>query len=486
MFRYLKKLARRVVQKIARVAFDSLDYDEVAVHVSAALDYDRIASAIDHGRIAQHVLDGFNYEAIASNLSGTFDYDRIPTQVLAAVTYEHIVSQALASVNYDQIVRQLTAALPYDQIASQLVASVNYEQIISALDYEKIASHAMASLDPQRVISAVDYDKAAASISCKLDYGRIAGQVLEGLEYDKIISHTVEQFDSAIAGKIKRLQVLRDGSAVGPIVPWSPLYDALWATAISRNLADESLVNRFRRQKPLPAGYGFGIDERCVEYPWLLAHLPPEARVILDAGSALNYDFVIGQPAFRGKTVHILTLAPESYCFWKRGVSYLFGDLRDIPTRDAFYDVVVCISSLEHVGCDNVLYTHRDADRENRPDDFLRAIGELRRVLKPGGTLLLTAPYGVYRHFGFQQQFDAALLARAVDAFGMKREFEQAFYRYTAQGWTAAEQEDCTDCEHVAWVAQAWQKHEWPETIPVEPDLAAAARAVACVRLVKG
>jgi len=36
---------------------------------------------------------------------------------------------------------------------------------------------------------------------------------------------------------------------------------------------------------------------------------------------------------------------------------------------------------------------------------------ELARVLKPGGRLYLTVPYGVYEHHGFQQVFDADRLA---------------------------------------------------------------------------
>jgi SAM-dependent methyltransferase len=228
-----------------------------------------------------------------------------------------------------------------------------------------------------------------------------------------------------------------------------------------------------------------GVDERCVEYPWLLANLEDCREALLDAGSTLNHDFILDHPLLRKKIIHILTLAPEGNCFWQKSISYLFHDLQEIPMRDDCYDTIVCVSTLEHVGCDNAHYTGGEAARENRPEGFILAMKELYRVLKPGGTLLLTVPFGVYRHFGMFQQFDRDLLSRAVKAFGTVRDRRETFYRYAAGGWSAAEAEDCTDCDYVEWIATAWARNQWPATIRVEPDLASAARAVACVRIVK-
>ena len=273
-------------------------------------------------------------------------------------------------------------------------------------------------------------------------------------------------------------QYLRGGR-----VPWSPGYGIYKRHLITRALADETLLERFRRGDPLPSVYGVGVDERCVEYPWLLAHLHDGPEVLLDAGSTLNHDFIVDHPVFRRKVIHILTLVPEANCFWRTGISYLFHDLRDIPVRDAYYDTVACLSTLEHVGCDNTLYTRCSHD-EHRPGDFVLAIQELRRVLKPGGTLLLTVPFGVYRYFGTFQQFDRKLLSRAIEAFGNASEVTEIFYRYTADGWNVAGAEDCAECEYVEWINQP--RNQWPNPLPVEPDLAAAARSVACVRLIKG
>src|SRR5262249_35562594 len=160
------------------------------------------------------------------------------------------------------------------------------------------------------------------------------------------------------------------------------LYDALWTQFNRQAIVDEALLERFRRNEALPPRYGVGIDERAVEYPWFLVNLRDQPETLLDAGSVLNYAFVVDHPLLRRKTIHILTLGPEPFCFWKKGISYLFGDLRSIPIRDDYYDTVACLSTLEHVGADNVFFTGNDTHREHRPGDFVIAMHELRRVLK--------------------------------------------------------------------------------------------------------
>jgi SAM-dependent methyltransferase len=204
----------------------------------------------------------------------------------------------------------------------------------------------------------------------------------------------------------------------GGRVPWSRGYNIYKWQLLRQILSDDDLIDRFRRGESLPPGYGVGVDERCVEYPWLLANLEDCREALLDAGSTLNHDFILDHPLLRKKIIHILTLAPEGNCFWQKSISYLFHDLQEIPMRDDCYDTIVCVSTLEHVGCDNAHYTGGEAARENRPEGFILAMKELYRVLKPGGTLLLTVPFGVYRHFGMFQQFDRDLLSRAVKAFG--------------------------------------------------------------------
>ena len=285
---------------------------------------------------------------------------------------------------------------------------------------------------------------------------------------------------------IEQMKFLSRSNHPESIVPWSEGYFFYRRKYIREALANTELMDALSSGAPLPPKYGVGVDERCLEYPWLLAGLDYEPGVFLDAGSTLNHDFILDHPGLQHKMIHILTLAPDTNCFWQRGISYLFHDMRDIPVRGDYYDTIACLSTLEHIGCDNNMFTNNKSELDDCPEDFVLAMQELGRVLKPGGTLFLTVPYGVYRHFGTFQQFDGKLLSRAVDAFGKFGALTESFYRYTKDGWQVADAAACAECEYVEWIAQAWEHKQWPNPLPLEPDRAAAARAVACVRLIKG
>lgn len=270
----------------------------------------------------------------------------------------------------------------------------------------------------------------------------------------------------------------------GGKIPWSEGYETYKKQFIVGALSGNTRLDAFTTGAPLPPQYGVGIDERCIEYPWLFSHLPSGPLRLLDAGGTLNHVFILDHPKLKEKLLHILTLAPEAVCSWDRGISYLFADLRDIPVRDNYYDAVTCLSTLEHVGCDNSVLTGNARHQEGSPEDFLTAVSEMRRVLRPGGTLYLTVPFGVRRYFRWFQQFDEELLAGALEAFGAADQVACSFYRYTIEGWRTCSVEECRECKYVEWYAEA-TGGAWPNVLPVEPDLAAAARAVACVRISK-
>jgi SAM-dependent methyltransferase len=259
-------------------------------------------------------------------------------------------------------------------------------------------------------------------------------------------------------------------------VPLAPGYLPHRHRFVAAVLRDEALMRTFRQGDALPPGYGRGLDERCVEYPWCLAQLPADARVVLDAGSVLNHARILDAPELAERTLHIVTLAPEAVAHWQRRISYLYADLRRLPLRDGFYDAVVCLSTLEHVGMDNTRYTRDATGREHRPGDFATAIRELHRVLRPGGTLLLSVPYGAYEQRADFQQFDRALLAQAIAAFPGAAEAEARFYRFGRDGWRLATQDACDDARFGVWGTPAAGRD--PEAVP-------AAEAVACVRLTR-
>jgi SAM-dependent methyltransferase len=267
--------------------------------------------------------------------------------------------------------------------------------------------------------------------------------------------------------------------------PWTFGYLEYKQQYLESTLDDQALMDRFGKGISLPDGYGIGLDERCIEYPWLLSQLDAAPRRLLDAGSALNHEFVLRQPRLRDATIHILTLAPEATCLWTLPASYIFSDLRDMPTREGYYDAVACISTLEHVGFDNSFFAHERPPEDERPFDFRLVMQELRRVLKPGGDLFLTVPFGEYRNVGWFQQFNSELLQDAIDSFGPCRVVMKRFYRYQRSGWQIADEAAVRDSQFVSWNDPRPGAAKPPRDDSPTSDLAAAARAVACVKLVK-
>lgn len=240
---------------------------------------------------------------------------------------------------------------------------------------------------------------------------------------------------------------------------------------ISELISDPAILSRFRDRKPLPPGLGPGMDERVVEYPWLFSRL--ERGALLDAGSTLNHEPVLDAALPRLGSLTIVTLAPEPRSFPDKGVSYVYADLADLPFRDSILDIVVSASTLEHAGMDSSLYAE-DSVAAQDPDEHLgRALAEIRRVLKPGGRLLITVPYGQREDRGWMRQFDAEMVQSLVDELGASSS-ELTVFRYKSNGWKLSSLADASEARY----------YDIHSDEPAPEDAAVAARAVACLDLV--
>lgn len=280
---------------------------------------------------------------------------------------------------------------------------------------------------------------------------------------------------SKIFNKLTRPSSLDRYLASGRI-PWSPGYKQYRYNLLESIPTDTTLLETFAQNAPLPPDYGMGIDERIVEYPWLLSRIPVgSGLLVLDGGSALNFPYLLDAPQLAEKRLVIQTLAPESTMAKRPNVSYVFGDLRETLYRDGIFDIVVSVSTLEHVGMDNAkLYTQDDEHNQSQPDDCLRVVEEFRRVLKPGGRFLMTVPYGKAQDLGWLHQFDSQRLGHAIHAFGPSLK-AATFYRYGPEGWMLVDEDACAEAEY-------FDVHSAADPAP---DRAAAARAVACLEFVK-
>jgi len=230
-------------------------------------------------------------------------------------------------------------------------------------------------------------------------------------------------------------------------IPWSEGYlDYKWKQIVSAINSDE-IIHNFESEK-IPRGYGKSIDERIVEYPWLISRITKEKGCFLDAGSTFNFQQILNHNVMDNKDIYIYTYYPEENNFLSKRISYVFGDLRKLPFKNDYFDQVVCHSTLEHIDMDNSLYGYELVHRsevEKPSYEYLRVINELIRVVKPGGKLLLTFPYGKFENHGFFQQFNAEMVSRIEEALNNNCFLRKTFAKYDVVGWQFAVQDQCED-----------------------------------------
>ena len=261
-------------------------------------------------------------------------------------------------------------------------------------------------------------------------------------------------------------------------IPWSAGYVAHKEKSIINSISDAVILDEFSNKR-VPLNYGFRLDERIVEYPWIFANLQKDKTIFLDAGSTFNFEYLLNNELIENKEKYIYTFYPEDKSFNQKKISYVYGDLRDLPFKNDFFEEVVCQSTIEHIDMDNSMYGY---DLKSTLDvvtsksyEYLKVIDELLRVLKTNGQLLLTFPYGKFENHGFFQQFDIEMVVRITDKMKNLGGCELTFFKYLPEGWIVASQEECNDSESFNPHTQIGKKD----------DFAAHSRAICCVKFIK-
>lgn len=172
----------------------------------------------------------------------------------------------------------------------------------------------------------------------------------------------------------------------------------------------------------------FGADNQGARERWLestLAKAPNGSR-ILDAGAGeLQYkrfckhlDYVsqdFAQYDGAGNSSGLQTGT------WDNSKLDIVSDICNIPEPDASFDAIMCIEVLEHVPYP------------------VEALKELTRLLKPGGKLILTAPFASLTHFApyfYQTGYSRYFYEYWLDQLGyriLEIEFNGSYFGWIAQ-----------------------------------------------------
>ena len=175
--------------------------------------------------------------------------------------------------------------------------------------------------------------------------------------------------------------------------------------------------------------YGLDDSERCIEIPWVLSRFQGEPRVLdigyanaepryLKARDALTIPFLVGLD---------LSAAHQS------GLAGVAGDALALPFRPGSFDLIFAISAIEHIGRDNSIYGICGQATQEFGD--LEAARGLAFLLRPGGRLLITVPFGRLEDHGWFVQYDLRRIQALVEFSGCEMTVAE-YYAYGAEGWT--------------------------------------------------
>jgi SAM-dependent methyltransferase len=174
-------------------------------------------------------------------------------------------------------------------------------------------------------------------------------------------------------------------------------------------------------------------SERLVEYEFVARNLisPKKQAAILDIGSG---DCLLAKAISqfgKGKWQVFGIDIAESHCDLRM-------DARMTGFRNEVFSQVICISTMEHIGI-GIDRSGYDDDGDDDDGD-IKTVKEILRVLKKGGSAMITVPYGKIKKLD-HRVYDRYALSRlvAVDSefsVGAKKEF----YCYDAGKWKRCSQ----------------------------------------------
>lgn len=198
-----------------------------------------------------------------------------------------------------------------------------------------------------------------------------------------------------------------------------------------------------------------GCDERAVEYPLALDALlelgQRDRKRLLDVGCVLNNRIISDYVRRHVGTMWLWNASLEKLVY-PDDLVYVVSDLREpLLPEEVRFDLVTCLSTLEHTGMDNTRYGGKPAEFSGEivdPERFaIEGLRNIVRYVAPGGRLLVSVPFGPFEFvyvYGIPDRpiyytFDRGrleALAQVLDGFDVKL---SAYRNVPQRGWFPAE-----------------------------------------------
>lgn len=134
------------------------------------------------------------------------------------------------------------------------------------------------------------------------------------------------------------------------------------------------------------------MHSRTIEYPFTAAQLG-NAQRILDVGSVKGDTTWTSWLESLSIDVHVTDYDADEDGIFKNS-TYHQADIRDLPIEDNYFDKILAVSVIEHIGMDDPQVVDPNLPMTGISGD-VEAFKEMLRVLKPGGQIIMTVPFGI-------------------------------------------------------------------------------------------
>jgi SAM-dependent methyltransferase len=213
-------------------------------------------------------------------------------------------------------------------------------------------------------------------------------------------------------------------------------YHAVIAPRIDREIKRATSIPQhdFPKSVRLPKKYGRGMSERVVEI--FIARLTCQfGKRVLDVGHSNATNAHLRMVGILKETMDVtgIDIVPANDTIRALYARSEVGSIIRTDFPEGSFDLVWCISALEHFGMDNSIYTREFAlDKEMD----MKALEEMMRVLQPGGTLYISVPFGKSEDHGWHRNYDSGRWQKLLSPARSHAHIDELYFMYSdEEGW---------------------------------------------------